>query len=323
MINFRAFPSSQALPADVDETLTEAYYSGQPVALYTVRGARPSEDVSYDVDFRQLMRTTRSTGQQHRLRYVPHPSANASKLASTASASAGRTQYQWELKNGAWADFEEEELQHLIRAWMMGHDEVLYEARGLQYEINFRRMIQINLSSGNKRHIRVKPRQADPNQPVASTQASATDPSTTAAPTPTDARSSGEPRARSQPRSGVTPPGRPKRFSLGKDGKEAKGAGQGQESEGQGGGRQTCHPSVDTDEPALPFGVQWPSAQAKAAAKALYMELLSSQQCTQAERRSCYKHKCLLWHPGKNLDKEDVATEVFQFLQLLRDWYLS
>lgn len=52
--------------------------------------------MSYDVDFRQLMRTTRSTGQQHRLRYVPHPSANASKLASTASASAGRTQYQWE-----------------------------------------------------------------------------------------------------------------------------------------------------------------------------------------------------------------------------------
>lgn len=45
MINFRAFPSSQALPADVDETLTEAYYSGQPVALYTVRGARPSEDM--------------------------------------------------------------------------------------------------------------------------------------------------------------------------------------------------------------------------------------------------------------------------------------
>ena len=127
-------------------------------------------------------------------------------------------------------------------------------------------------------------------------------------------------------------------------------------------GRQTCHPSVDTDEPALPFGVQWPSAQAKAAAKALYMELLlwcnwclghihplqsmlwaskscwerddwrlcvcvmrrfcaskcsllgtmrlSSQQCTQAERRSCYKHKCLLWHPDKNLDKEDRIFKV-------------
>lgn len=52
----------------------------------------------------------------------------------------------------------EEEAQHLIAAWMLGRDEVQYDARGLRYEINFRRMVQMNLSTGQKRHIRVKPR---------------------------------------------------------------------------------------------------------------------------------------------------------------------
>ncbi|CAK9099927.1 unnamed protein product [Durusdinium trenchii] len=38
-----------------------------------------------------------------------------------------------------------------------------------------------------------------------------------------------------------------------------------------------------------------------------------------AERR----FSCLKWHPDKNADNLEVATEVFQWLQSQRDWYLK
>jgi len=41
------------------------------------------------------------------------------------------------------------------------------------------------------------------------------------------------------------------------------------------------------------------------------------------ERRKAYRAACLRWHPDKNLDDEDTATEVFQFLQLLKEWCLG
>lgn len=311
----------EALPEDVDATLTEAYYGGEPVALYTVRGSKPSEDVTYDVDFRQMLRTNRRSGQPQQLRWGPVPGRQRN---GAAGASGGRTQYQWELKNGNWADFEEEELQHLIRAWMMGHDEVSYEARGLQYLINFRRMVQINISSGQKRHIRVKPRQA-PEPPVA--QDAKAEPASTSAAEPAPPQGAA-PGASARRR--ITPPGKAKRFSLGKDGKGSASAAQGSQagSHESKPGAQSAQgeesASQSTSTPALPSGVSWPlGAAAQTAAQALYVELLSCQQLPQSERRSRYKQKCLLWHPDKNLDQEDVATEVFQFLQLLRDWLLA
>ena len=56
------------------------------------------QDVSYDVDFRQLLRTNRSTGQQHRIRWAPHTVEMTSKLNGMAvgGSSGGKTQYQWE-----------------------------------------------------------------------------------------------------------------------------------------------------------------------------------------------------------------------------------
>eukprot|EP00435_Cladocopium_sp_Y103_P034806 s1319_g9.t1 len=313
----------EALPEDVDATLTEAYYGGEPVALYTVRGSKPSEDVTYDVDFRQMLRSNRRSGQSQQLRWGPVPGRRNG--GALGGAAGGRTQYQWELKNGNWADFEEEELQHLIRAWMMGHDEVSYEARGLQYLINFRRMVQINLSSGQKRHIRVKPRQAP--EPPAAQDANTPEPAAepTAEPAPPQGATAG-----ASARRRITPPGKAKRFSLGKDGKGSASAAQGSQAGGNESkpgvqsGQQESASQFSQTLPALPSGVSWPlGATAQTAAKALYIELLSCQQLPQSERRSRYKQKCLLWHPDKNLDQEDVATEVFQFLQLLRDWLLA
>ena len=103
------------------------------MCLYSVRGSKPSEDVTYDVDFRQMRRTERRSGAQKRVKWGPVPQRKSQQ-------SGGRTQYQWdawwnsldfefvfcldlrrfvricrvcraqepkELKNGHWADFED------------------------------------------------------------------------------------------------------------------------------------------------------------------------------------------------------------------------
>lgn len=42
-----------------------------------------------------------------------------------------------------------------------------------------------------------------------------------------------------------------------------------------------------------------------------------------ASRKKTFKFSCLKWHPDKNADNLEVATEVFQWLQSQRDWYLK
>ncbi|CAE8592416.1 unnamed protein product [Polarella glacialis] len=76
--------------------------------------------------------------------------------------------------------------------------------------------------------------------------------------------------------------------------------------------------------PKLPRGVVFPEApQALQAARALFAELESLKARPAAERRKAYRNACLRWHPDKNIDDEDTATDVFQFLQALKDWCLS
>jgi len=80
----------------------------------------------------------------------------------------------------------------------------------------------------------------------------------------------------------------------------------------------------NTSTVALPAGVKWPSDHsAYVAAAALFAELNDARKQPLEQRRSFYKAQCLTWHPDKNLEQEDLATEVFQFLQALRGWYFS
>jgi len=40
-------------------------------------------------------------------------------------------------------------------------------------------------------------------------------------------------------------------------------------------------------------------------------------------RRKIFKSLCARWHPDKNLSRNpELATEVFQYLQAQKDWYL-
>lgn len=325
----------ETVSSDVNMTLTEACHSGQLVVLYSVRGARPSEDASYDVDFRTLLQTNRKTGKAQQLRWdqtalAPGPAAGVGAHQVGAGAHAGaRTRYQWELRDGLWADFEEEEEQYIVRAWMHGQDFIRYAAWGLEYEINFPRMVQINLSTGNKRHIRVKPvgtHYAEVPQPYAGQdepeklkepENARTEEATAKATTePRQAHS----KARSVPEK--------KRFSLGKkpgdtECKEPSG-GPRARPQGPTGADETAGAARPKEEFELPANASWPALPtAKKEAGVLFQDLCNTRQLATAEKRSHYKAQCLAWHPDKNLDNQEVATEVFKFLQLVRDWYLS
>ncbi|CAE7193965.1 clcC [Symbiodinium pilosum] len=306
----------ETLPPDVNQALTEAYHSGQTVALYSVRGARPSDDASFDVDFRSLVQTNRKTGQVLQIRW----DACASAGNCQAAGQGGRTRYQWELKDGEWADFEEEEEQYIVRAWMMGHDFIRYAAWGLEYEINFPRMVLINISSGNRRHIRVKP--AGSLMPAPSKTA----PPEAAEEPAEQPRAEPAPNSKPEARRAGRPQDSSKRFSLGK--KTAQGAQPAPDAKPGHDPKREAKPGPQPERPErysqeLPSGASWPPLpSAREAARVLFAELCATRQRPTAEKKSFYKGHCLAWHPDKNLDQEELATEVFKFLQLVRDWYL-
>jgi len=56
---------------------------------------------------------------------------------------------------------------------------------------------------------------------------------------------------------------------------------------------------------------------------AVYKELCAVKTAPSSERKKMYRTMCLKWHPDKNLDDPDIATEVFQFVQSLKDFCLN
>ncbi len=50
--------------------------------------------------------------------------------------------------------------------------------------------------------------------------------------------------------------------------------------------------------------------------------LLSKDEKDQTNRRKLYKLLAFKWHPDKNLDKFELATDVFQWIQKQKEWLL-
>lgn len=76
--------------------------------------------------------------------------------------------------------------------------------------------------------------------------------------------------------------------------------------------------------PPLPRKVEWPrTGPAKEAAKKIFEEFNGLRATPVADRRKAHRAACLRWHPDKNPDEEDLATEVFQFVQAVKDWFLA
>ncbi|CAE7492274.1 unnamed protein product [Symbiodinium sp. CCMP2592] len=76
----------------------------------------------------------------------------------------------------------------------------------------------------------------------------------------------------------------------------------------------------------LPKGVGWPEDdRARSVAEVLFESMWKSQTQTKplSDRRQVYMEACRKWHPDKNLKNQETATQIFQFLQMVKDWYLE
>merc|ERR1712232_149268 len=74
----------------------------------------------------------------------------------------------------------------------------------------------------------------------------------------------------------------------------------------------------------LPIGAEWPSEpKAKRVAETLFRDMCASRDKPLKERQKAYRASCLSWHPDKNPKYVELSTEVFKFLQVLKQWYFE
>lgn len=342
-----------ALPPEALSVLRDAQQAGVHTALYSVG------EVSYEVDVSTCTQTNWETGAQQQLRW----SENAGCCSMVAKPSGAHdTVYQWQLKNGAWVDYDRVEQSCFVGSWMSGQNVARFLAYGFEYEVDFLWMRQTNLHTGQVRQVRVRPwedasslveeleaqgleghltgtcgncafAQTPPSTYGASAAANAGPEVgigrgawrasvTTATATSIDGHGSRRVKRRSLDPGGLTADAKegraPRREAshFGGTGFSAHGG------DGEGAGYTRESSTAQSWQGALPTGATWP---ADLAARRASSELVSwlAQERTSADTRSrAFRAACLRWHPDKNPDQEDVATEVFQFLQGIKGWYL-
>lgn len=294
-------------------------------------------------------------------------------------------QFQWQLKNGSWVDYDEEENEKLCRAKAAGESCARYSARGCDYSVDLVSMVQENVShatnaSASTRKVRIRAADAGHEEPRRPSASGATGPSARAGPpvppvsgpglhAPHDEKKEkkfslrsprGDPRGDAGPAASPRgphagpaasprgpPPPKDSTFdrahgaAFGEPGGRTRGSGSTSAPPSGGGGAapgtRTVHPPGAGAPPPrsdggssaargksgikLPRGVDWPDEpKSREAAEAIFAEL---SQVPINERKKAFMKACLKWHPDKNLDDEDRATDVFQFLQSLKDWYLG
>lgn len=362
----------QAFEPHVERILLAARKYGRYRVVYCINGK------VHEADFENNIQRNLSTGVQCHLRWKPVQ------------------QFQWEMKNGLWVDYDDEENDALISGMMEGLTSVHYSARGFDYKVNLIEMKQENtsLNAATIRHIRIlgadvqsdepapSPRPTDiPNIPMKPRsawqgkvpsgqrdsfrsprpeQSNHQDPSrrpqseeTSSGqqqrghkipprPSPPKAPSEGPSARFAQGRSSAPTSSKPTVSSEGYSVAEDLQAEDGfakkpkRSSPGLGAAKQPSPPpkAAKKAPPAeesppkassnIPPGLDLPATPAaKRASLSLIAELEALKLRPLAERKKAYRAACLRWHPDKNTQDEDTATEVFKFLQDLKDWYLK
>jgi len=338
---------------------------------------------AYRADLEKREQINKMTGYTRKIRLVKEASVPPAgrSAADRARASAAfdayartggrgrrdaRAQFQWQLKNGDWVDYEDEEGDNITQAWAAGKSSFQYQARGHDYEIDFDDMVQVNLGTSQARTIRVveKRHSSKPGRPVPATNFPEPEAPPFAPPPPSRperdpfrtpsaaAEREGEraasgpadgrrfkafripPKAKEDPgpRPRVTtsqpPPPPPKGPGAKRPHASHEDPGPRRKAADTAGGlpgrarAATEHrgTAAKTKQP-LPEGVFLPEAERpRKEAEALFEELCAVSKEPMSERKKAFKAACMRWHPDKNPDDEDMATDVFQFLQALKTW---
>lgn len=337
---------------------------------------------SFDPEVAQLLRAGRSMGRDRVVYMLGKDSYEAnldtciqknlrtgfSRKIRWAGRQRQQMQFQWQLKNHTWVDYDEEENEKLCDAKNAGAKSASYSARGFEYRVDFVNMTQENMSTnaGSCRKVRIvgiDSTRVDPGPRTVRPPAGAVPEAAPKAPgekrfsfhSPRDSSSPrGAPQSATFDKAYSTfsdPSGKTHKSHEGRHGGAAHSSGGAHASSTAGGsssghksshasshgpssGKSSASGSSKHDGPShaagpgkyhsgikLPRGVDWPEdPKAMEAAAELFTEL---SKVPINERKKAFMKGCLRWHPDKNPDDEDTATEVFQFLQALKDWYLG
>lgn len=325
------------LDHEISAQLLVAWYCGEQLLDYSFQGA------SFQVDLTVWEQRNVQTGERKKIVW------NSSDASSEGDA--GLADWAEGKEDGStWLDPGEEAERQLWAALNSGQQVVRYSVNGCQFEVDVVNMIQTNLSTGERWMIAVEDGPDGPGAPAAEVPdaGKSTEPSTsnpleaTQLPEPSPestafAGGASEPRAVPTAKGGrpkafiykaVPDPGRPppkqKKWSLAPGQKQRlapKAAPKTRPAPNSGAGKSGAG---GAKELPLPQNVEWPKGpKARRVAEAVYADMRKSREKPLAHRRRAYMAACLSWHPDKNLKHQEVATEVFQFLQGVKDWYFE
>lgn len=297
---------------DVSRLLTAAKRSGEAEVFYTAGSE------ACMVDLHSMVQIDMLTGI---CRMIRHTAEEKPAL-----------QFQWQLKPGLWVDYESDENELLVKAKLNHRSVVKFSSQGHNYEIDLDAMEQTCTSvhaGAGKIRLRVAPK--SPAREIRS--ASAAPPAIQKACSfrggvrRTSFRTRAAPKAQSRPtrRTATSPksfqPGRfvgPPLPQPSRSNSESDVHSQGEQLPNGG---YSLPPDPLKTVSLLPDGIAWPCDDA---AKRIAETLLSQLVPIFGERRRrAFKGACLRWHPDKNPEDENTATEVFQFLQRIKAWYLD
>jgi len=364
-----------AFAPDISAQLLEAFNNDESAVSYQIG------QTCYEADLQKRVQKERITGKCERIRWVPKFAACAPTIVVHDINTADETShdpvcvggalvvghpgtkydmvYQWQLKNGAWVDYEDEEQNGFFAAYASGKNVTRFCACGFEYEVDFSKMQQINLATGQVRQMQVKKREevvGDSDLCMASDEAAEVGEgaecgmgSASEVGDQIEGPDASSEYSYRRPKPGYSRKARPeparhgKKFSLDSRAqlpgaaarhRAAKAAAKAAAtSAGAGPLPGPCPGPAEQNKASggdawqqLPHGVQWPAGRmASKAAEKLFDDLAGAGRAERPlrDRRTTYRAACLHWHPDKNPENEDLATDVFQFLQALRHWYLA
>jgi len=320
------------LDHEISAQLLVAWYCGEQVLDYS-----DSQGQSFQVDLTVWEQRNIATGQKKRIVWN---SSDASSEGDALAESWADSQ-ETTADSSTWLDPGEEAERQLFAALNSGQPVVRYTVNGCHFEVDVVNMVQTNLSTGERWMIAVEEGAAEVPEPGHSEvpkaeEATQVQPETTATafvggasePRQVSTAKGGRPKAfiyKAVPNNDRPPP-KQKKWSLAPGQKPRRLAPKAtpKSSSAPKTGAGQAGTGAGAKEQALPPRVEWPKGpKARRVAETVYADMRKSREKPLAHRRRAYMAACLSWHPDKNLKHQEVATEVFQFLQAVKEWYFG
>lgn len=134
----------QPMDAEISAELLVAYYCGESQVIYCIGGKE------FEVDFLSCEQTSKDTGIRQRIGWVPSDPDSEQLEEETVE------DHTPDAAEGTWVEYDEDDMQQVLAAWASGSKVVRYTSDGCEFEIDFTKMLQTNLTTGAQQWISVE-----------------------------------------------------------------------------------------------------------------------------------------------------------------------